>query len=84
MHTVIVVAAGFSMLLASLLLGHAWGSMAGLATGAKVFFVLWFITAFVNMYIGTTHGYSWGQELPIFLAVFAIPAVVAGIVLWRV
>lgn len=83
MHTVIVVAAGFAMLLACLLLGHAWGSTPGLALGAKVFFALWFLTAFANMYIGTTHGYTWGQELPIFLAVFAIPAVVAGLVLWR-
>lgn len=84
MHTVIVVAAGFSILLACLLLGHAWGGMAGLALGARLFFALWFLTAFANMYIGTTHGYTWGQEFPIFLAVFAVPAIVAGIVLWRV
>ena len=77
MHTVIVVAAGLSMLLACLLLGHAWGGMPGLVTGTKLFFALWFLTAFANMYIGTTHGYTWGQEFPIFLAVFAIPAVVS-------
>lgn len=83
MHTLIVLGAGFSMLLACLLRGHAWGSTPGLITGAKAFFGLWFVTAFVNMYIGTTHGYTWGQELPIFLGVFAVPAAVAGIVLWR-
>lgn len=83
MHTAIILAAGFAILLACVLLGHAWGGAPGLAMGLKAFFGIWLVVAFANMYIGTTHGYTWGQEFPIFLAVFAVPAIAAGIVLWR-
>jgi hypothetical protein len=84
MHTVIIVGAGFATLLACLLLGHAWGDgMPGVLTGAKVFLPLWLLGAAINMAIGVRHGYSWGGELPIFLVVFAIPAVVAALTWWR-
>ena len=84
MHTVIVLGGGFALLLACLLLGHAWGSMPGLVMGAKAFIPLWFVAAFVNMWVGTTHGYSWAEELPIFLGIFAVPAVVAAGVWWKI
>ena len=84
MHTVIVVGAGLALLLSCLLLGHAWGGgMPGVPTGAKLFIPLWLVGAFVNMWIGTTHGYSWGEEAPIFLGIFALPAVVAGLLWWK-
>ncbi len=83
MHTVIVLGGGFGLLLACTLLGHAWGAMPGLLTGLKLFLPLWLIGAFVNMWVGTTHGYSWSEEFPIFLAIFAVPAVVAGLLWWR-
>lgn len=83
MHTVIVLGGGFGLLLACALLGHAWGAMPGLLTGLKLFLPLWLVGAFVNMWVGTTHGYSWGEEFPIFLAIFAVPAVVAGLLWWR-
>lgn len=84
MHTVIVLGGGFALLLACLLLGNAWGSMPGLIMGAKVFIPLWLVGAFVNMWVGTTHGYSWAEEFPIFVGIFAVPAVVAALVWWKI
>lgn len=84
MHTIIVLGAGLALLVACLLLGHAWGAMPGLVQGAKLFIPLWLVGAFVNMWVGvSTAGYSWADELPIFLAIFALPAIVAGLVWWR-
>jgi len=83
-HTAIVVAGGFSLLLSCLLLGHAFGGGApGAITGAKLFMPLWLIGAAVNMWLGVSHGgYSVAEELPIFLAIFGVPAAVAGVLWW--
>lgn len=85
MHTIKVLAAGFALLIACLLLGRSLGqSGAGLALGAKVFLPLWFVGAAINMWIGVSRaGYSVAEEAPVFLMVFGIPAAVALIVLWR-
>ena len=56
----------------------------GMAAAARWFIPVWLIAAAVNMYIGVTKaGYSVAEEAPIFLLVFAVPAAVALIVLWR-
>jgi hypothetical protein len=49
-----------------------------------VFVVLWFIAAGVNMWIGVAKaGYSFMEELPIFLVIFLVPAAVAVAVKWK-
>lgn len=74
MHTLIVVGGGSALLIASLLLGHAWGNgLPGLLTGAKLFIPIWLICSALNMWIGVQHGYSGAEEFPIFLVIFAIP-----------
>jgi hypothetical protein len=85
MHTVIVVGGGLALLLACLLLGHAFGGgMPGLVTGAKLFVPLWLIGAGINMWIGVSQaGYSVAEELPIFLGIFAVPAFIAGVLWWK-
>jgi hypothetical protein len=71
-----VIAGGFVLLAVCML--------ASRTLGAKVFLPLWFIAAFVNMWIGVRHaGYTWADELPIFLAVFGVPAVAAGLLWWK-
>ena len=84
MHTLKVVLGGFALLAVCLVLGRMLGGgAAGLVAGAKIFLPLWLIGAGVNMWIGVSRaGYSVREELPIFLVVFAIPAVVAGVVWW--
>lgn len=84
MHTAIVLGGGFAALLCCLLLGHAWSTgWPGVLVGAKVFIPLWLLGSFVNMYVGVQHGYTWSEEFPIFLAIFAVPAVAAGLIGWR-
>jgi hypothetical protein len=82
-HTAIVLGGGFALLLSCLLLGHAFGGMPGAVTGAKVFIPLWLVAAGVNLWLGVSQaGYSIAEELPIFLAIFAVPAAVAGLLCW--
>ena len=85
MHTVIVVGGGFALLLACLLLGHAFGDgMLGLVTGAKIFIPLWLLGAGLNLWIGVYQaGYSVFEEFPIFLGIFGVPAAVAGLLWWK-
>jgi hypothetical protein len=84
MHTLIVLAIGFALLAVCLFGGHLVGSTAGLAAGALVFLPLWLIGAGINLYLGVkTAGYTVREEMPIFLLVFAIPAVVALLAWWK-
>jgi hypothetical protein len=81
MHTVMVVAAGL-VALASLAGAAALaGRSAG--TGARLFILPWLAAALVNLYVGTTHGYSVAGELPFFAIVFGVPALAAwGVMRW--
>lgn len=67
-----------------------WGVCLGIAklvAGAErpaytlatvVFLAAWLAIAFLNMWAGVTQaGYTWREELPIFLVIFALPAAVA-------
>jgi hypothetical protein len=45
--------------------------------GARIFIAVWLLVALGNLYLGTTHGHSAVQELPFFLIVFGVPALVA-------
>ncbi len=52
--------------------------------GAKIFIPIWLVVAAVNMWIGVAKaGYSVVEELPIFLAIFALPAAAASFVWWK-
>jgi hypothetical protein len=87
MHTVKVVAAGFALLAICLLLGRLAGGPGdptSLVTAVKIFLPLWLVAAGVNMWVGVSKaGYSVADEAPVFLMVFAIPAVVALVVWWK-
>ena len=83
MHTVIVLAVGFGLFALSALVGCILGHGRGVATAALVFLPLWFVGAGINMYMGVEQaGYSVAEEVPMFLLVFAVPAVAALIVWW--
>ena len=75
MHTVIMVGAG----LAALALFALGASVLGksVAIGARWFVLPWLAVALVNLYIGTTHGYSVVGELPFLAIVFGVPALAA-------
>jgi hypothetical protein len=84
MRTAIIIGMGFALL--GLCLGAGWlsGGSSRLKAGALVFIALWFIAAAVNMYVGVARaGYSFMEELPIFLLIFGAPAVVALLLRWK-
>ena len=86
MRTAIIIAAGFVL----------WGICIGVAKllpssspqstliATVTFVVLWFIAAAVNMWIGVAKaGYSFMEELPIFLLILLLPSAVAVLVKWK-
>ena len=84
MRTLIIIGIGFVLL--GLCLGAGWlaGGAAKMKPAALVFIGLWFIAAAVNLYIGVTRaGYSFMEELPIFLLIFGAPAIVAALLRWK-
>ncbi len=85
MHTLIVIAGGFALLgLCCLIAKLTGGTASAFAKAAIVFLPLWLIGAAINMWIGVSQaGYSVKDELPIFLIIFAVPAVVAVLVWMR-
>jgi len=85
MRTLKIIIGGFLLLTICLVGARAvGGTMPSVATGAKVFIPIWLVVAAVNMWLGVSRaGYSVGEELPIFLLIFALPAVVAGVTWWK-
>lgn len=80
MHTLLVILGGFVLLGLCLALGRQFFS---LAKGALLFLPLWFLGAGLNLWVGMTHGYSFQEELPIFLGIFALPSLVALAIWWK-
>jgi len=85
MRTLIIIGIGFALL--GVCLGAGWlaGGATKLKLGALVFIGLWFIAAALNMYIGVARaGYSFMEELPIFLLIFAVPSIAALLLRWKI
>jgi hypothetical protein len=86
MRTAVIILVGFlawgvCLGMAKVAAGGSASSM-NLATG--IFVVLWFGAAGVNMWMGVTKaGYSFREELPVFLVIFLVPSLVAVIVKWK-
>jgi hypothetical protein len=81
MHTIMVVLGGFLLLGICLLAGRFMKTM---AIAALIFIPIWLGATLINMWIGVSRaGYSVAEELPIFLVVFAIPAVAALFIWWK-
>jgi hypothetical protein len=84
MRTAIILGIGLVVLAICLGLGWMTGGAARLKAAALLFIVLWFVATAVNMYVGVTRaGYSFMEELPIFLLLFGVPAAIALFLRWR-
>ena len=84
MHTLMVLGIGLALLVLCLLVGRALDDGAGLRSAALLFLPLWLLGAGLNLYRGVRGGgYSLAEETPIFLLVFALPALVALLLWWR-
>ena len=67
--------------IAKLLAGSSTSSM---TTATVAFVAIWFVAAASNMWVGVSKaGYSFEEELPIFLLIFLVPAAVAVFVKWK-
>jgi hypothetical protein len=83
MRTAIIIAIGFALLGACLLVPRLLGRPEATGAAMKAFILLWLIAALVNGWLGVRAGYTWAQELPISLLIFAIPGAVAAYVWWK-
>jgi hypothetical protein len=62
----------------------AGSSSASLNLATYGFIGAWFAVAAANLWLGVARaGYSFREELPIFMIIFLLPVLVAGIVKWR-
>ena len=85
MRTLLIVFLGFALWAACLWVANLIGKSGSSMTAATAVFVaIWFVAAALNMWIGVSRaGYSFQEELPIFLLIFLLPAVVAVFVNWK-
>ncbi len=86
MRTIIIILAGFTLLAVCIgpvrLLGS--NSAAATSTAVKIFIPGWFLAAAINMWVGVAQaGYSFAEELPIFLLIFLLPTGAALFILWK-
>jgi hypothetical protein len=86
MRSAVIIGCGFAVWGLCLAVAHfTAGLNARSATVATMCFIgLWFVAAAINLWMGVMRaGYSFAEELPIFLLIFAMPAAVAAFVQWK-
>ena len=86
MRTLIIIVSGLVLL--ALCLGAAslfkHEGKVPIAQAVWVFIGLWLVVAAGNMWVGVSQaGYGVMEELPIFLLIFGLPAIVALAVKWK-
>ncbi len=84
MRTAIILGIGFCLL--GVCVGTGWvvGGPAKMKVAVLVFLALWLVATAANLYVGVTRaGYSFLEELPIFLLLFGGPAIAALLLRWR-
>jgi hypothetical protein len=84
MRTALIILTGFVVWGLCLGVGKMIGARGAMGAATAIFCVVWLIVAGVNMWMGVTKaGYSFREELPIFLVIFLVPAIVAVVVKWK-
>ncbi len=84
MRTALIILGGLALLGILTLFGPQFGGGLSLVMAAQLFLAVWFVAVMINIWIGISReGYSVAEELPVFLATFAIPAAGAVFVWWR-
>ncbi|PZS95168.1 hypothetical protein [Stenotrophomonas maltophilia] len=85
MHVLLVMVGGVLLLGVFLLFGRLWSvGQSQLPTALIAFIATWLLVTAANMWVGVSRaGYAVREELPILLLVFAVPALLAGLLYWR-
>jgi hypothetical protein len=86
MRTMVIILGGFVLLAVCIVVARRLGGGAAAPIGSAVaiFIAAWFVLAAINMWFGVARaGYSFREELPIFLVIFLVPAAAAVFLGWR-
>jgi uncharacterized membrane protein YwaF len=86
MRTAVIIVAGFVLwgLCLAVAKFATGGTKQAFDTATAGFVALWLAVAAGNMWMGVARaGYSVREELPIFLVIFLVPAMVAVVVRWK-
>lgn len=86
MRSLIIVCGGFVLWgsLLSIARFFGAGSSSAAAKAVGVFALAWLALALLNLWFGVERaGYSFAEELPIFLLIFLVPVSVAIFVTWK-
>ena len=84
MRSAIIIVGGLVILGIAVAVAWRLGGPQSALIAAKLFLVGWLVVALLNMWLGVSRaGYSVGEELPIFLLIFAVPAAAAALLWWR-
>ena len=85
MRTLIIILGGFVLLAACIGVARlASANAAAPALAITIFIVIWFLVAATNMWFGVARaGYSFTEELPIFLLIFLVPVAAAAMLKWK-
>lgn len=86
MRTTVIILGGFVLLAACIVAARRLGGSAAdpIRLATAIFIATWFVVAAINMWIGVARaGYSFREELPIFLLIFLLPAVAAVFIRWK-
>jgi hypothetical protein len=86
MRTMIIILGGFVLWAVCLGIVKLLANTSTLSTtiATAAFVAIWFVAAASNMWVGVSQaGYSFREELPIFLLIFLLPLVVAAFVKWK-
>jgi len=86
MRTVIIIVGGFVLWAVCLGIAKflASSSTTSMTTATAAFVAIWFVAAALNLWVGVSRAdYSFQEELPIFLLIFLLPALVAVFVKWK-
>ena len=86
MRTFLFILGGFVVWAACLGMGKlmASASATSMTIATMAFVVIWFLAASANLWVGVMRaGYSFTEELPIFLVIFVLPVATAAFVKWK-
>ena len=87
MRTGLILLVGFLVLAAAIIFSRLFAEHFPAATtwATYSFLALWLLATGFNMWVGVSKaGYSVGEELPIMLMLFAVPALTAIVLKWKV
>ena len=86
MRTLLFLVVGFLLLAVCALLGRLFSAHYPNATytATVAFILIWLGVSAANLWVGVSKGgYTFADELPIFLVIFAVPTIVAIVLKWK-